>query len=480
VSALEHIHAKQQHAAEAPSPTQRILDRTARLLRQSALINGGIALVILLLGGLAGTGVIPRLFDVLEPVVLNGWATFGAASPTASGADAAVSAAALITLLNMSLLLVIMVGILAREAWSLPALVILAIANGIAMIVVGYFPGVITIGAAALGVYTLLRDPAAMRRAFRANPVTIKELRGRMRGVRAFVVLTVYLGLMGGFAMLLYLVYSSVGRDVNSAAAGEIGRVLFNGVFAVELLLIIFIAPAFTAGAITGERERQTYDLLQTTLLSPASFVIGKLESALGYIVLLLAAGIPLQSLAFLFGGVSETELILSLLILFITAVTLGTVGIYFSAGQQRTLTASVRAYSTTLVAMFVAPALATIVIGITRDFFFTSTRMFNSPILEAILVYVNHLLISVNPLATAIVSQNLLVNQQIAGFYGSTLVSSGSSIPLASPWINMTIIYTAISALLITQALRAATHTAPDDDAPARAKPTTAESPAE
>ena len=35
------------------------------------------------------------------------------------------------------------------------------------------------------------------------NPVVLKELRGRMRGPRAFVVLTVYLTLMSGFATLL-------------------------------------------------------------------------------------------------------------------------------------------------------------------------------------------------------------------------------------------------------------------------------------
>src|SRR5690606_6689202 len=113
-----------------------------------------------------------------------------------------------------------------------------------------------------------------------------------------------------------------------------------------ELMLIIFIAPAFTAGAVTGERERKTYDLLQITLLPRPSFIIGKLESALGYIFLLLLAAIPLQSIAFLFGGVSETELIISFVILVVTAIALGTIGLYFSTAAERTLTASVRAYS--------------------------------------------------------------------------------------------------------------------------------------
>ena len=69
---------------------------------------------------------------------------------------------------------------------------------------------------------------------------------------------------------------------------------LAAGVVGIELLLIIFIAPSFTSGAITGERERQTYDLLRTTLLATPSFITGKLESSLGYILLLLLAAIPL------------------------------------------------------------------------------------------------------------------------------------------------------------------------------------------
>src|SRR5258708_26930719 len=155
---------------------------------------------------------------------------------------------------------------------------------------------------------------------FLRNPVVLKELRGRMRGPRAFVVLTVYLILMSGFARLIYYLYSSSLDFQGAAAGGTIGRWLFSSIVAVELFLVAFIAPTFTAGAISGERERQTYDLLRTTLLPARSLVVGKLISALSYILLLLLAAIPLQSIAFLFGGVTEAEVILSLVILVITA----------------------------------------------------------------------------------------------------------------------------------------------------------------
>jgi ABC-2 type transport system permease protein len=349
-------------------------------------------------------------------------------------------------------MLVLMVGVLARELWALPGLWIFALANGAGMLLAGFTPGLVALAAAVIASGVLSRD----MRAFRLNPVMLKELRGRMRGMRAFVVMTVYLGLMSGFATLLYLLYTTGMRTSASAAAGEIGRVLFMGIVGIELLLIIFIAPAFTAGAITGERERQTYDLLRTTLLASPSFVIGKLESALGYILLLLLAAIPLQSIAFLFGGVSETEIILSFIILAVSAVALGTVGIYFSSVMQRTLTASVRAYTVTLVATFAVPLVVGLIISIlTTALYGAGANSGNSPVLEAFLNYVQLLLTSMNPVSTALTTQELLINRQVMGFWTQTLTSNGSTIPMVSPWISFTILYLTASAVLIVLTIR-------------------------
>ncbi len=92
-----------------------------------------------------------------------------------------------------------------------------------------------------------------------SNPVVLKELRGRMRGARAFTVLSVYLTLLGAFSSLIYVAVSESSMNVSGqVVVGEIGRTLFGGVVAIEMLLVAFIAPAFTAGAISGEREHQT------------------------------------------------------------------------------------------------------------------------------------------------------------------------------------------------------------------------------
>src|SRR5687767_2238345 len=83
--------------------------------------------------------------------------------------------------------------------------------------------------------------------------VGVKELRGRMRGRRAFVILTIYLMLLGGFAwMVEMLVERSVASGFNQATgSAQIGQAIFIALLFFETLLVLFLAPAFTAGAIS-------------------------------------------------------------------------------------------------------------------------------------------------------------------------------------------------------------------------------------
>jgi len=422
----------------------RMLTDAARALSIGAALHAFFALGVLLVSILPSLGIGAGLPEVLQSAFL-----FNASVP----APTATAIMILLSLVATSGLLVTMVGVLARELWALPLLAVGTGVGALLLVGLGFTPILISIGACLMAVARIARD----LNAFRVNPVMMKELRGRMRGFRAFGVLTIYLSLMGGIALLLYLIYGSVVRATGSAAAGEIGRVLFFGIIGIELLLILFIAPAFTAGAITGERERQTYDLLQTTLLAKATFVIGKLESALAYIILLLLSGIPLQSLAFLFGGVSEGEIAIALAILVATAILFGTVGMYFSAALDRTLLASARAYGVVLGAVFVAPVVINILMNVASDLIFTRQNVPMPPVIETLFQYLSLLLTSVNPLAAGIGTQVLLVNQNVIGFYTYTLASNGATIPMVSPWILLLVIYLSASAALITLTIRKA-----------------------
>jgi ABC-type transport system involved in multi-copper enzyme maturation permease subunit len=190
--------------------------------------------------------------------------------------------------------------------------------------------------------------------------VGVKELRGRMRGKRAFVILTVYLALMAIFAWMI-LGIAEVAA-VNSFGGGfvssQIGQQLFIALLMLETLLVPFLAPALTASAISLEREKQTLDMLRATPISSLGLVTGKLFSALTYVFLLIFASIPLTALVFVFGGVGPEDLLRGYLVLVVTAIGFGAIGLFFSALVQRTQAATVLTYfvvfAVTMGALFV------------------------------------------------------------------------------------------------------------------------------
>jgi len=282
-------------------------------------------------------------------------------------------------------------------------------------------------------------------RAIRSNPVMIKELRGRMRGRRAFVALTIYAGLLSAFASAIYLLYASAADDIGGPPGQLIGKIVFGGVVITELLLVCFVTPALTASAISGERERRTFDLLCTTLLPAQSLVVGKLISALSYIVLLIIAGVPLQSLAFFLGGVTPEEVILSVVLLLVTALTFAVVGLFFSALSRTTLGSTVLSYAFALAATAGVPMLASIVLPVMSiglvGIWGNQPQPWEA---QAALIYLGGFLLCTNPFLAAILTEAALLEKQTAFFF-KVNVTAGHDIWLVSPWI----VYTALCLLL-------------------------------
>ena len=425
---------------ELMTPRERLLRRSSLVMFWGALVNLLAALVVIALAVSAATNDNAQ-FTAIRAALLG---NFNIAD------DAALLLIIAGILGNMAILSVLAVVILAQELWTVFTAWLLTAANGIALIAFGFAPALLAIAPLSLVGLMTIGD----LRAFRLNPVMVKELRGRMRGMRGFAIITVFLTLMSFFTMLLYLLRVPQGGVV---VTGELGRLLFIGVLFIELMLIIFIVPALTAGAITSERERKTYDLLQTTLITKATFVVGKMQSALGYIVLLLLSAIPLQSIAFLFGGVSESELILALLVLAVSAVTLGAFGMFFSSITERTLSATVRSYTVATAITIGLPALALILFqgaygNVVNN---VATKISDNPTVEAAIIYADMIATSLNPITATVYSQQMLIDHQQLVTMRVTLSSNGATIPILSPWVLLTITYLSVTALLVWIALR-------------------------
>jgi ABC-2 type transport system permease protein len=174
------------------------------------------------------------------------------------------------------------------------------------------------------------------------SAIIVKELRGRMRGRRAFIIVTLHVLLLAGMGWMLMRINEeqtsalSYGGQVNYASA-SIGRGIFIGLMLLQTLMVAVLAPAATAGAISSEREHQTLELLAVTPISSLAIVLGKLVSALAWIFVLILASIPVTALVFVFGGVSPDDMLRAYIVLFATVIGLGSVGIFFSTLTRRT-----------------------------------------------------------------------------------------------------------------------------------------------
>ncbi|MGH9280267.1 MAG: ABC transporter permease [Acidimicrobiales bacterium] len=180
------------------------------------------------------------------------------------------------------------------------------------------------------------------------NPVLERELRQRLRGRAAWVVLFLYLAVLGVILKLVYDVAAQPGVLVplsDAQTASTVGRSIFHWLLFFMLGLICFIVPGLTAAAIAGERERQTLIPLQVTLLGARSIVYGKLVASLAFVVLLLIAALPLVSVSFLLGGVDVVEVAKGMAMLLVVAVAIACLSLACSSAFGRTQTATVAAY---------------------------------------------------------------------------------------------------------------------------------------
>lgn len=291
------------------------------------------------------------------------------------------------------------------------------------------------------------KSPARRARLLRnllQNPVTVKELRSRMRGRRAFVVLTVYLLLMSGFITVLYALYATASAQPYGPEARQAGKTVFGAVLGIQVLLVVFIGPSFTAGAISGEKERQTYNLLRTTLLSAHSLVTGKLVSALSYVLLLILAAVPLQSIAFLLGGISLVELVIAGLLLLVSAITFALLGLFFSSLMRSTLAASVATFAGSLMLTLGLPAILLVLIPIGSTIL--SGRTF-APVVDVLLAYGGLALASTNLPATIILSEVFLLQENAVFFFTDTI--NGYTVLIFSPWFVYLVLYSFLSLVL-------------------------------
>ena len=175
------------------------------------------------------------------------------------------------------------------------------------------------------------------------NPVLRKESKVALRNWKIFLIIAVYALIIA--AVSAVFIWANVRESYAYGFDPQNMVSMYAFLAGFQLALVLLITPVLTAGSISGERERQTLDLLLVTKMSPISIILGKLMSSLGMIILMIIAAMPVFAIIFYFGGISLTCLLA--MTLFVIAVSLmeGAMAVFFSTIFKKTIMSMVLVY---------------------------------------------------------------------------------------------------------------------------------------
>ncbi|UCE60605.1 MAG: ABC transporter permease subunit [Phycisphaerales bacterium] len=161
-----------------------------------------------------------------------------------------------------------------------------------------------------------------------SNPILVRVVHGGSRRSRHMWLRAGYLGALL-IVVLFSLISSMEGRSGSLSELAKGASQTFKFASMTQLALMCFLAPVFTAGAITQERDAQTFNILLSTPLTNAQIVFGSLMSRLYFVIVLLIAGLPIFLVTMVYGGVTTSQVLESFALSGSTAVLTGALAIF-------------------------------------------------------------------------------------------------------------------------------------------------------
>lgn len=173
------------------------------------------------------------------------------------------------------------------------------------------------------------------------NPVLHRELLVNLRTVRSFVLLGLYQLALSAVVYFAWPKEPWLDLTENPQSTRNLVDLFFLGNFVIASLM----TPSFAAGAITGEKERKTYELLLASPLHPQSIVWGKLVAAMTHLAILVFSSLPVVMLCLPLGGISFYEVLAAYVGLFSCLLTFGMISVACGGVFRRTAAALVVSY---------------------------------------------------------------------------------------------------------------------------------------
>ena len=174
------------------------------------------------------------------------------------------------------------------------------------------------------------------------NPILSFSATRRMRSFKTLLIAAVYVVVMLAVTLLI------MGRLLGNEATFHSIRnsvTCYQAQMVTQFILILLIAPAMTSGAIAGERERQTLELLLVTNTRSFRIVIGKAMESFAMLALLIVCGFPVMCLTMIAGAVTLPQILIGELFLLLIAFAAVSVGVFSSTLARSTVASGVISY---------------------------------------------------------------------------------------------------------------------------------------
>jgi ABC-type transport system involved in multi-copper enzyme maturation permease subunit len=139
-----------------------------------------------------------------------------------------------------------------------------------------------------------------------------------------------------------------MGFPLAQSRASSFASEFCHALLATQLAVAVLLTPAFTAGAISEDRERRTLEFLLTSDLSSREIILGKWLAYLARPALVLVAGLPVLGVVQLLGGVDPDLILAAFAATFLTMASLGAVGMLVSLHTARPYAAILFTYGIT------------------------------------------------------------------------------------------------------------------------------------
>ena len=179
---------------------------------------------------------------------------------------------------------------------------------------------------------------------FAKNAVLFKDMSIDIKRPKMLILMMIFNALVS-IVVAGFFIYILVTGMEGDAIPYRSLAIMLIALIAEEAGLLFVVTPALTASTISGERERQTLDVLLTTRMSPFEIVMGKYLSALMQGILLVVSTLPFLSLVFIYGGLNFLQLLGLLAVMLYELAFIAVFGVFFSALTKRTVVAVILSY---------------------------------------------------------------------------------------------------------------------------------------